>query len=342
MKQKNQLITRWAQDRTERERQRDLKVQVDRLIEQARKALEKQTKLIDSNKVMQEQKTENKIKRLNRIEEVIGRAAAKMAQDIGASCVVSVERSSMQKKYQNHEFLFVKISIYRRLNDNTYDKAEYTTRLRRLMSGSVIPIKELLAEAINKKYINKGDRVVCVEDESLEMGYKALLFVFDVDKLFFNISTMKLGNNITPEVLESVVNVALEIGKEGREGKKIGTAFILGNKEKLSAYTRQLILNPFEGHPEDQRNIMNSSIRETIKELSQMDGVFLIGEDGTVLSGGTYLNVDVSDIDMPGYGTRHRCSAAITKHCDALAVVVSESGGVTSVFKDGKLVLKLP
>ncbi len=383
-KTKNQLITQWNQ--SEREKQRDLKFQIDSLIERARDALDKQTKIIDDSenqkvdskvdlkvdlKTKQEIKNEKieiistpeikdmkasdvpenkntrnsdayESKKLNRIEEVIGTAAAKLAKDIGASCLISVERASKESQ-ESTEFILVKVSIYRRLNDKSFDKAEYLTKMRKMISGSIVPIKELLVEAINKKYISKGDRVVCIEDESLGMGYKALLFVFDVDKIFFNISTMNLGNNIAPEVLEAVINLGLEIGKEGREGRKVGTAFIIGNQENMTKYTRQLIINPFAGYPEEQRSILDPAMQATIKEFAQLDGAFIINEKGTLVSAGTYLNVETSNIDLPGFGTRHRCSAAITKHCtEAVSVVVSESGGIVSVFDDGKLVLKLP
>lgn len=405
-KTKNQLITQWTPTSSEREKQRDLKFQIDSLIERARDALDKQTKIIDDseeiriqvktedlenqhlenqqvinqvikNQVIKNEKIElasktmeakeareaqisegsdnknsdNKnnrsselyeSKKLNRIEEVIGTAAAKLAKDIGASCLISVERAS--KEFQESaEFILVKVSIYRRLNEKSFEKAEYLTKMRKVVSGSIVPIKELLVEAINKKYISKGDRVVCIEDESLGMGYKALLFVFDVDKILFNISTMNLGNNISPEVLEAVINLGLEIGKEGREGRKVGTAFIIGNQENMMKYTRQLIINPFAGYPEEQRSVLDPAMQATIKEFAQLDGAFIINEKGTLVSAGTYLNVETSNIDLPGYGTRHRCSAAITKHCtEAVSIVVSESGGIVSVFDDGRLVLKLP
>ncbi|MBI2142519.1 DNA integrity scanning protein DisA nucleotide-binding domain protein [Candidatus Woesearchaeota archaeon] len=86
-------------------------------------------------------------------------------------------------------------------------------------------------------------------------------------------------------------------------------------------------------------------MKETVKNLAQLDGVFLIDEGGTILTAAAYLNIDQNGIDLPelqGFGTRHRCTAAVTKLTDAIGVVVSSSGGTVRVFKEGKAVLKLP
>lgn len=275
------------------------------------------------------------------IEEVIGMAAAKIARDIEANCVISIERKGMDLEDRDH--LNVQISIFRKLEGNKFEKVEYLTKMRKVLSGSIVPIKELLMEAISRKYIAKGDRIVCVEDETVGMGYKGLLFIFDVDRIFFNISTMSISGSTNPEVLEAVVNLALELHKEGREGRKIGTAFIIGNRDVLKPYINQMILNPFQSYPDSQKKITDPNIKETVKNFAMLDGVFVIDTSGTIINAGAYINVDASVVELPGgYGTRHRNSAAITKVIDCIAVVVSESGGIVSVFKKGKLMMKLP
>ena len=51
-----------------------------------------------------------------------------------------------------------------------------------------------------------------------------------------------------PRVLESTVELALEIAREGREGRRIGTLFTLGDAEAVLASSRALILDPLAGH----------------------------------------------------------------------------------------------
>lgn len=281
---------------------------------------------------------------LNKVEEVIGVAAAKIANDVNANCIVSIEKSSKEPNESGPGLILVKVVVFRKVAEG-YTKTEYQTKMKAQSFGSVIPIKELLMEAIKKRYIQKDDRIVCIGDESVGMGYKGLIFIFDVDKIFFNISTHYLTQNINTEVLEAAINLALEIGSEGREGRKIGTAFIIGKRPEILKYTKQIIINPFSNYPEEARLINDPNMRETIKSFAQLDGVFMVDENGVMLTAGTLININLNGIDLPGMeglGTRHRFSAAITKLTDAIAVVVSESGGTVRVFKDGRTVMKLP
>ena len=277
------------------------------------------------------------------VEESIGHAATKIAQDISANAIISIERLEPQGFEDIHFHINVKVTIFKQVRKGVYKKVEYDTKIRKLESGSVTPIKEILIEGINKNYIEKGDRVVCVQDETLGTGYKGLLFIFDVDNIFFDISTHNLAENINSDVVESVINIALELSKEGREGKKIGTAFIIGDKNEIVKYTRQLIINPFAGYSENAKKITDPLMRETIKNFAQLDGVFILERTGAIITAGAYIDVEAKNVDLPpGFGTRHRNCAALTKETDSIAVVVSESGGIVRVFKQGKIVMKLP
>ena len=42
-----------------------------------------------------------------------------------------------------------------------------------------------------------------------------------------------------------------------------------------------------------------------------------------------------------GLGARHYAAAAISKHTDAIAITVSESGGIVRVFKDGEILVEI-
>ncbi len=277
------------------------------------------------------------------VEELIGKAATRLSKDIGAGCIVSVEKA--QKESQDFNFFYVKAAMFKKTAKNVYTKLSYTTRMRKQLGGSTLPVRELLMEAVNRHFINKGERIVCVADESLGMGYKGLIFVIDVDKIFFNMSIHNLREKINSDVLEALLSIAMELVSEGREGRKIGTAFIVGDAGEMSKYARQLIINPFQNYPAEMRQITDPDIKETIKGFSQLDGAFFVDANGTVLSAGTQINLDLGSVQLEGlegFGTRHRYSAAITKLTNSIAVVVSESGGTVRVFKEGKIVMKLP
>lgn len=138
-----------------------------------------------------------------------------------------------------------------------------------------------------------------------------------------------------------VIRLAIEIAREGREGKPVGTAFILGDSDAVLARSRQLILNPLEGHSPEQRIITNADMRENIKELALLDGAFVISEDGTVEAAGRYISIDTSRVNLKkGFGTRHVSVAAITQETRAIGIVVSESGGLVRIIARGRIILE--
>ena len=152
------------------------------------------------------------------------------------------------------------------------------------------------------------------------------------------ISAFLEGTDIREEVFEEVYTLSLELSREGREGKQIGTTFLIGSAPEVLARSTQLILNPFEGHPLSVRNVATSEIRETVKELSQIDGAFVISGDGIIEAAGRYITIDTSQASIPkGLGTRHASVAGLTLETPAVGVVLSQSGGKVSLFKDGRI-----
>jgi diadenylate cyclase len=144
-----------------------------------------------------------------------------------------------------------------------------------------------------------------------------------------------------PLVLESTVELALEIAREGREGRRIGTLFTLGRAEAVLSASRALILDPLAGHVPDRTHITDPDLRGTIKELAQLDGAFVISESGTVLAACRYLDASVERIDLPlGLGSRHLAAASMSQRLDVIAIVVSESS-VVRLFHRGNIVATL-
>jgi DNA integrity scanning protein DisA with diadenylate cyclase activity len=139
-----------------------------------------------------------------------------------------------------------------------------------------------------------------------------------------------------------VVDIALRLAREGREGRPIGTMFVLGDVDELSPYLRQLVLNPCEGHPQRDRNIHDEGFFETLREFAALDGAFVVNNRGVVESGGTYIDALSGKAKLTsGLGTRHAAAAAVTAETDAIAVVVSASSGTVTVFHEGKPILEL-
>lgn len=140
----------------------------------------------------------------------------------------------------------------------------------------------------------------------------------------------------------AVVDIALDIGALGREGKSVGTTFIVGNIERIMNSSHQAVFNPFRGYPEKARNINSPEVVESIKEIAQLDGAFVVSEEGVVEAAGRHLDaVTTVTKQLKGLGSRHRAAASLTKHCEAIAVVVSESTGRVTIFERGQVVTSL-
>ncbi len=146
---------------------------------------------------------------------------------------------------------------------------------------------------------------------------------------------------VNPRTLEEVIVLAIEIAREGREGRKIGTLFVVSDTERTMRNSRCLMLDPLLYHSDETKHIENPDLRETIKELAQLDGAFIVSDTGTVLSACRYINASSEGIALPlGLGSRHMAAASITKQTDAVAVVVSESS-VVRVFDDGEIIAEI-
>ncbi len=144
------------------------------------------------------------------------------------------------------------------------------------------------------------------------------------------------------DVLEDVIELAVELAREGREGRKIGTLFVVGDADAVFQRSRPLLLDPLYGHPREALRIESPEFRETVKELAQLDGAFLVDDDGTFISAGRFVEVDlgVPGNFLSGLGTRHAAAASISRETSAVAVVVSQSA-VVRVFANGVLMAEV-
>ena len=148
--------------------------------------------------------------------------------------------------------------------------------------------------------------------------------------------------DIHEDVFDAVFHICTEISIEGREGKPVGTTFLIGDTKNVLEKSRQIILNPFEGHKPELRVVTNPQLGENIKALAQLDGAFVITGDGFVESVGRYITVDSSNVSLPpGMGTRHNSVAALTQVTKAVGIVVSQSGGGITVFRNGQILKKI-
>ena len=142
--------------------------------------------------------------------------------------------------------------------------------------------------------------------------------------------------------MKAVVDVAAEIGREGREGKAVGTLIVVGDVRNVVARCRTLGFDPFKGYRRAERNLRDLKVREAIKEIAQLDGAFVVARDGTVEAACQIIDAPNTGLTLPrGLGTRHWAAAAITNVTNSLAVVVSQSTGTVRLFQKGEVILRI-
>jgi DNA integrity scanning protein DisA with diadenylate cyclase activity len=206
-----------------------------------------------------------------------------------------------------------------------------------------IKVATLVAAA--ESLIRVGDRIVCLTgiDGSGTIDTIIVLDLGTEIEMFASAAADPLPADVTPTVFERLLTLSSELGLEGREGRPVGTIFVVGDSDRVLSQSHQLVINPFHGYPENERNVLDPRLEETLKEFSAIDGAFVIRGDGVVLSAGRYL-APYSKLEEPlpqGLGTRHEAAAAITMTTEAMALCVSQSTGTISIFKRGRLITEL-
>jgi hypothetical protein len=202
-------------------------------------------------------------------------------------------------------------------------------------------VKSALLVCLARGILHKDDRVIVLigVDGSSAIDSLGILHLGTEPELFSGVDPVAIGGDVAPEVFERVLTLATQLAVEGREGRPVGVLFVLGDSDKVLAQSRSLVLNPFLGHPEPERNVLDGTLEETIKEFSALDGAFVVRGDGVVLTAGTHLVPATPADRLPGgLGTRHAAAAGISASTDAVAICVSQSTGTVTVFKSGRLV----
>ena len=153
----------------------------------------------------------------------------------------------------------------------------------------------------------------------------------------------QLKTRIPLDTLKIVVDLAVDIGREGREGKPVGTLLVVGDHRKVLTFCRPMGFDPVRGYSRSERNLSDAKVREGIKEIAQLDGAFVVSSDGTIIAAGQRIAAPRSpDLSLPkGFGARHWAAAEVSRTTTALAITVSESTGTVRLFQNGEIMLRI-
>lgn len=256
---------------------------------------------------------------------VVGESAAiaKRLRPMKAKCVFAVNETRAYDELAEQGFLVVMVPHVR---------GSRTDRL-----------KGALVAAMNAGHISLDARIACgvLRDDGV-LDMITHLTSTDVASEHASLQVAPLHTKIPAPLLEVLVDLSLRIGREGYEGRPVGTLIVVGDSTRVLEQSAPLTLNPFQGYSEQERNLFDQEVRSAVRTFAMLDGAFVVREDGVVLAAGRHIRVNMAPADLPlGYGARHVAAAAVTIQTEALAIAVSQSSGKVRVFDQGHLVLEL-
>lgn len=214
-----------------------------------------------------------------------------------------------------------------------------------LTTGRMDRLKAALVGAVSSGMLQRGENVlVAMSREESRGALDTLLHLTagDVDEENTSLAVTSIPGRIPPQLLEVLVDLALRIGREGYEGRPVGTLIVVGDSTAVMEKSHPLTLNPFQGYSEVERNLFDAHVRDAMRTFAMLDGAFVVRDDGVVLAAGRHIRVSDANVKVPlGLGARHVAAASISLDTQAVAIVVSQSSGVVRVFQGGVIVLEI-
>ncbi len=279
----------------------------------------------------------------NRINRLMLREAERVTKGAGCSALMvfgdtfvgGIEARSLQSKLKT-------ILVTRNVIDAGDDHHEFaeTVQVRSFSNRRLAQLRSAVLVALTRGVISFNDRICCIGGITGSNQFDTVVVV-DVEREFQTLLTGHaelLPPDVKPEVLERVIGVATELSVEGREGRPVGCLFVVGDTPRVERLIKPLVLNPFFGYKEEDRNILNPFMDETVKEFSSIDGAFIIRGDGVLLSAGSLVQATDVEHTLPsGLGSRHAAAAAISVATDCISIVVSSSSGQVTLFRRGEM-----
>lgn len=205
-------------------------------------------------------------------------------------------------------------------------------------------LTQALLESVADDQLNPGACVIALYS-GFESGAIDSLSVIRLDEHLGRLTVhdlRQLETKIPIATLKTAVDLAVEIGREGREGKPVGTLFVVGDHRRVLKSCRPLGFDPVRGYSVSERRLADVKVRESIKEIAQLDGALVVAADGAVVAACQYVSAPVEEISLSkGLGARHWSAAAISRATSAIAITVSESNGTVRLFQNGEVMLRI-
>lgn len=281
--------------------------------------------------------------RQNRMNRMIFRTAEQIAHGAHCTAIAVFADTLTSAPDPGLKFKGIRtILVTRNASETGVDTSQYqaVVQVRSFSKRRLAQLRSFVLVSMTRGLIQFNDRICCVGGLAGSDQFD-MITVVDVQREFQTLlvdQTDFLPPDVKPEVFERVLGIAMELAVEGREGHPVGCLFVLGDTVKVEKMSKPLVLNPFFGYKEEDRNILNPFMDETVKEFSSLDGAFIIRGDGVLMSSGSLIYAPDYLHSLPsGLGSRHAAAAAISLATQCISIVVSSSSGQVTVFRRGVL-----
>ena len=205
-------------------------------------------------------------------------------------------------------------------------------------------LTQALLESVADDLLSPGACVVALYS-GFEVGTIDSLSVIRLDEHLGRLTVhdlRQLETRVPLDTLKTAVDLAVDIGREGREGKPVGTLFVVGDHRKVMKHCHSMGFDPVRGYNTSERKFEGVRVRESLKEIAQLDGAFIVSSDGTVVVACQHVSAPAVDLTLSkGLGARHWAAAAISRATSAIAISVSESNGTVRLFQNGEVMLRI-
>lgn len=225
------------------------------------------------------------------------------------------------------------------------EEAGLPTILLNMPSAPVIErLTQALLTGVAREVLAPGARVVVVYSGFEADTIDSISFI-ELDEHLGRLTARdlkQLETSVPLETLKTVIDLAVEIGREGREGKPVGTMFVVGDTRRVLPHCQPAGFDPVRGYSRNERDLHDPRVREAIKEVAVLDGAFIVSAEGIVEKAAQLVDAPYANLTLSkGLGARHWAGAAISKVTNALAIVVSQSSGTVRLFQRGEVVLRI-
>jgi DNA integrity scanning protein DisA with diadenylate cyclase activity len=205
-------------------------------------------------------------------------------------------------------------------------------------------LQHALLEAVADGFLRSNEDVIAVYSgfENQKLDSISHIRLDDRLRRLTSRDLQRLESSVSLKTLKTVIDLASQIGREGREGKKVGTIFVVGDSRRVLSHCKDSGFDPLKGYKRENRSLFDAKVREDIKEIAQMDGAFVVSADGVIERSRQIIEVSHADLSLSkGLGARHWAGAAISQITKAIGIVVSQSTGTVRLFQNGETVLRI-